>query len=62
MMSVSIYSTGDTVASITVLWIRGAWGGFFGVFSLGNVAYLKNKASVFGTKLSKLETRLQEIL
>lgn len=33
MMCVSIYSTCDTVASITVLWISGAWGGFFGFFS-----------------------------
>lgn len=35
MMSVSIYSTCDTVASITVLWIRGAWGGFFWGFFIG---------------------------
>lgn len=58
-MSVNIYSTCDTVAFITVLWAGGGWE----VFWCWLFFFLKCcKASVFGTKLSKLEIRLQELL
>lgn len=66
-MSVSIYSTCHTVALITVLWAGGGWEVFSCVFFFfWNVAYLQETKpqhfqTVFGTELSKLGIRLQEL-
>lgn len=62
MLSVSIYSTCDTVALVTVLWAGGGWEVFFDSLFLKCCISPRNKASVFGTKYSKLEVRLQKLL